>query len=82
MKMIAILKSDGEAILLMNDKFYQLRYPYHSNNLIEYSMEDAVKIIYHGGFELCEYTFDTLDNVISYITELHVEYMKEKYKVK
>ncbi len=77
-KLIAIARGDGWGLLIKDEKLYVLRPPYLSKDLIEISEKELSNALYQYGFEECDASFSTLNELIQHLKSEYIEFNQQQ----
>ncbi len=72
-KIIAAAPDDGWGFVLEEEKIFILRPPYTSSDKMEVSMKVVESAIHIRGFEECDITLDTINEVVRSLKEMYIE---------
>lgn len=77
-KIIAIAPNDGWGFIVREEKIFLLRPPYVSSNQIEVSEKDVENAIHLHGFEECDITLNTVNEMVRFLKEKYIESKKNQ----
>jgi hypothetical protein len=77
-KIIAIAPNDGWAFIVKEGKIFLLRPPYTSSNQIEVSRRVVENAIHLHGFEECDITLSSVNEVVRFLKEAYIELKKKQ----
>jgi len=77
-EVIAIAPNDGWAFIVKGEEIFLLRPPYVSSNLIEVTEKDVENALHLYGFEECNFSFNSLKEVIEFLKNEYIESMRNQ----
>ena len=78
-KVTAIAPNDGWAFIIKEDKMFLMRPPYTpSDHMIDATQKTVQHALHMHGFEGCDQSFDSLEEVIDFLKNKYVEAIKSR----